>query len=464
MQAIVFVLRGCPAGWLGAYGNEWVATPNLDQLAAESVVFDQHFSDCPEEQAARRAWRTGRFQFPQPTAVTSDDSGDMIAELGRAGVRTVLLRANHPETDVSGFHENWTEVIDAHPQAEDDSPLDELLRQLPQVIERLGRASPWLLWIEIDRLLPPWDVPQHVFEVYLDEDGDDDNDEGRARPSQAEEDDAPVEVATEDQDDEDEDDEDEDEDDEVEEDEVEEASDVEPVTPWSNPPVGPFDRQDLAAWEWLRTSFASVVTMLDLEIGELLKLAQAGGLLDSTAIVVTSDFGWPLGEHSQVGPYRPWLHEEFVHLPLMLRLPGAEGALRRVSALTQSVDLMPTLLELFGVAQSDRIHGRSLLPMAQGNEAAIRPYALTGLRIEDMAEWSLRTKEWAVLLPAEGQEPLREIALYRKPEDRWEMQNVQSLHRDWAEHAREVLKAAIQAANPAGDVEWPLLMRPSEME
>ena len=64
MRAIVFVLRGCPARWLGAYGNEWVVTPHLDRVAAEGVAFDRHVSDCPDPAAAGRAWLTGRHQFP----------------------------------------------------------------------------------------------------------------------------------------------------------------------------------------------------------------------------------------------------------------------------------------------------------------------------------------------------------------------------------------------------------------
>src|SRR3954471_18679617 len=65
MRVIVFALHGCPAGWLGAYGNDWVGTPNLDRLASEAVTFDRHVSDCPEPEAARRAWRA-RMQDPTP--------------------------------------------------------------------------------------------------------------------------------------------------------------------------------------------------------------------------------------------------------------------------------------------------------------------------------------------------------------------------------------------------------------
>ena len=79
MKLIAFVLRGCPAGWLGAYGNEWVATPHLDRLAARSAVFDRHYSDCPDPAAAGRAWFGER--------------GQVLAELRAAGVRTILVRA-----------------------------------------------------------------------------------------------------------------------------------------------------------------------------------------------------------------------------------------------------------------------------------------------------------------------------------------------------------------------------------
>src|SRR5438552_12872941 len=140
MRAIVFVLRGCPAGWLGAYGNEWVATPNLDRVAAEGIVFDQHISDCPDPAAAGQAW----FQ-----------NGRVLQELRSADVATVLVRANYPDTDAPlSYYAGWSEVFDARPQDNDASPLDQLIRMLPALVDRLGETPRWLVWIEIDRLLP----------------------------------------------------------------------------------------------------------------------------------------------------------------------------------------------------------------------------------------------------------------------------------------------------------------------
>ena len=47
MKILVVELVGCNLAYLGCYGNEWVATPNLDRLAAEGIVFDQHFAGSP---------------------------------------------------------------------------------------------------------------------------------------------------------------------------------------------------------------------------------------------------------------------------------------------------------------------------------------------------------------------------------------------------------------------------------
>ena len=74
MRIVVFVARGCPTGWLGAYGNEWVATPNLDRLAAESVVFDRHISDRPDPSAASAAW-LGVAEPNPPTPFPKKEGG-----------------------------------------------------------------------------------------------------------------------------------------------------------------------------------------------------------------------------------------------------------------------------------------------------------------------------------------------------------------------------------------------------
>ena len=64
MKIVVLEASALHLGFLGCYGNDWVATPNLDRLAAEGVVFDRHYADWIGA-GARSAW-TGRCHFPAP--------------------------------------------------------------------------------------------------------------------------------------------------------------------------------------------------------------------------------------------------------------------------------------------------------------------------------------------------------------------------------------------------------------
>src|SRR5918995_3060925 len=119
MNVIVFALRGCPVAALGPYGNEWIATPNLDRLAAEGVVFDRHISDCPDPTAAGRAWRTGRHQVPplSPSPIPKEEpESDLLAVLKARSVRTVLVRNTRVENDAhADFYAGWDELFDVRP-------------------------------------------------------------------------------------------------------------------------------------------------------------------------------------------------------------------------------------------------------------------------------------------------------------------------------------------------------------
>ena len=57
MKVLALTASGLHLGYVGCYGSDWVTTPTLDRLAAEGIVFDQHYADCPEPAAARPARR-----------------------------------------------------------------------------------------------------------------------------------------------------------------------------------------------------------------------------------------------------------------------------------------------------------------------------------------------------------------------------------------------------------------------
>jgi len=368
MKSIAIIVRGCPVGCLGAYGNEWIATPNIDTLAAEGTVYDRHYSDCPDPLAARRAWWGADGPDDPPK---------------------YLIRAHRPAHDAPPeYYAVWAEVFDARPGA---NPADALDALLPAVLEQLANVDDWRLVIELDRLLPPWHVPKELFAVYV-EDLLGAEAPTRERDAGYEDDEEPAPPPQ-----------------------------VEAIEPWSDPQTGWFDRDDFPSWELLHRTFATVVTGLDAELGWLFERFREGGFDATSDWLVTSDFGYPLGEHGIVGPFRPWLHEEFVHLPLIVRRAGGADAGRRIEAITQPQDL------------------RAIL---RGDAPPGRDSAVTMLELNGGREVARRTATEAILLPLtvpEDDDP-REPQFYLKPDDRWEANDVRSEFLDRAEEFEAELR------------------------
>jgi arylsulfatase A-like enzyme len=392
MKALVVVARGLQLGYVGGYGNDWIDTPALDRLAAEGVVFDQHVADRPDAAGARRAWRRGRYPF-SPCDEPPADSADLLALLRGAGVTTFLLR------DERGlFPDEFTTGWDEALTVPSDDP-EGVLGTLPLALHRLAGPEHWLLWVESAALLPPWDVPAESHDPGVEEE--------------------------------------------------------EPLAPWTGPLPEAIDAEDDETFLRLQAAYAAAVRTLDAGLGFVYEELAARRLLDDLLLVVTADHGFPLGEHGAVGDHQPGLYEELLHLPLLLRLPRAEEAGRRIPALTQPVDLMPTLLEAFGVSVPV-VHGHCLWPLVRGKADRVRDYACSGLPYPTGWDWALHTPDWALRLPPPA-DPPRPPQLFVKPDDRWEVNDLRQHHLEWAERLEQTLHAFVQATGQPGP------LRPPEM-
>jgi arylsulfatase A-like enzyme len=129
--------------------------------------------------------------------------------------------------------------------------------------------------------------------------------------------------------------------------------------------------------EELRANYYAVVALCDFLMGQLIDYFDRHDLWRDTALVVTTDHGFLLGEHDFWAKNRMNMYEEIVHIPLFIHDPreGARGARRR--ALTQTIDLAPTFLDLFGLRPAPEMQGRSLLPLPE-KDRALRRGALFG--------------------------------------------------------------------------------------
>jgi arylsulfatase A-like enzyme len=100
-------------------------------------------------------------------------------------------------------------------------------------------------------------------------------------------------------------------------------------------------------------------------------------LWKDTALIVTTDHGFLLGEHDFWAKNRMNLYEEVAHIPLFFHHPDCKAPGTRRQALTQNIDLAATFLDMFGAQRPAEMQGFSLLPLLDGDRP-LRTAALFG--------------------------------------------------------------------------------------
>jgi arylsulfatase A-like enzyme len=106
----------------------------------------------------------------------------------------------------------------------------------------------------------------------------------------------------------------------------------------------------------------------DEDVGRVLDAVSSLGKLDDTVVMLSSDHGFFLGEHTFYD--KRLMYEPSIRIPLMVRYPKLikSGTVRDEMVL--NVDVPQTLLELAGIAVPSTMQGRSLVPLAQGRSVA----------------------------------------------------------------------------------------------
>lgn len=103
-------------------------------------------------------------------------------------------------------------------------------------------------------------------------------------------------------------------------------------------------------------------------IARLFAQFEAWGIGDDVILLITSDHGDEFLEHGNRGHHLT-LHEEVMHVPMLLRAPGLVPAGLRVEPSVSLTDVAPTLLELAGAAPWPERSGRSMRPLLAGGGA-----------------------------------------------------------------------------------------------
>src|SRR5262245_59072699 len=150
-------------------------------------------------------------------------------------------------------------------------------------------------------------------------------------------------------------------------------------------PHDPYEPPGRYATEYADRPYDGEVAWSDELVGRLLAALSTSGLADRTLVVVTSDHGEGLGEHGEA-VHGYFIYETTLHVPLVIRGPGVKAG-TTIEAVTRSVDLFPTAMEMLGLRdRTPQVSGRSLAAALRGEMPGGRGAGSAAVDLPSFAE------------------------------------------------------------------------------
>ena len=420
-NVIVVMFDSLGANYVGAYGNKWIKTPNMDRLAREGVLFENNYIENLPTVPCRRSMFTGRYSLqshgwsplelgettiadlcwgrPIDTALVYDTPPMRIPKFGYSRGFDNVKFVHGSELDTEFYHQdalyhlNPMDYVEEHVleladkamgqraiepllqeitdllrarqywKTDEDQNVARVMKEAVRYLKNVDRNKQFFLWIDSFDPHEPWDAPS-VYDPDLRCPYDPDY-KGRDM-----------------------------------------------FLPLTTPVEGIYTEPELAH---IRALHAEEVTMCDKWLGYLLDNVRALGLEEDTLVLLISDHGEPLGHgehgHGLMRKCRPWPYEELAHAPVIMRGPGLPAG-KRVAGFTQSCDVAPTVTDWLGIGVHPEMTGKSLLPLARGEAEKVRDFAIAGYNKFSSAIYA---EDWSYVH-------------WRNPADKTSGVSVRSLH------------------------------------
>jgi arylsulfatase A-like enzyme len=307
-NAVLVSIDTLRADHLGCYGHPLPTSPHLDALASDGVLFEDVSSTAPWTLPAHASLLTGLY--PNRTGVRTlhhalpADVDTLATRLALQGFETMAVVNSLYLTRASGLDQGFAR-FEAIP--EDQSAEGAAAHIVDTALAWLAKPppAPFLLFV-------------HIFDVHSDY---------RSR--------AEVERLF-----------------------TERRSPVEGSSAQLMRLVGRGASPRAERAERLSRLYDAGIRQVDDELGRLFAALGSGERAADTLVVVTSDHGEEFGDHGSV-LHGGTQHREILHVPLIMHGPGVPAGVR-VSTPASLVDVVPTVLDLLGIAPPADLDGRSL--------------------------------------------------------------------------------------------------------
>jgi choline-sulfatase len=125
-------------------------------------------------------------------------------------------------------------------------------------------------------------------------------------------------------------------------------------------PHDPYDPPEPFKAKYARELYDGEIAYSDFALSKLFGVLRSHGLYSSSVIAVMADHGEALGEH-QEATHGVFLYDETIHVPLVIKLPGAREAGMKIENRVGLADVAPTLLHIAGIDVPATMQGTPLL-------------------------------------------------------------------------------------------------------
>lgn len=345
MRTLLIVLDTLRRDYLRCYGNDWVHSPNLTRLAERGVAFDNHWVGSLPCMPARREFMTGRHNFLHRSWGPIEPFDDVLpVELRKRKVFSHLITDHYHYFEMGS--ENYHTAFDTWDfyRGQESDPWVSLVDRmaLPETLSTRMKPQNWqnrqrqlkeedfsaaqtsqaaVRWLDDNRNSDNWFLQVEIFDPH--------------EPFYC----------------------------------TEKYREMYGDT-WKGPlydwPDYNVVKDDPEAIEHIKKCYAGLLTMTDHWVGKIFDALDRQDRWKDTLVILTTDHGTMLAEHNYwMKNYMP-VYNEIAHIPLLAHLPGSAKAGTRSSALTQTIDVMPTILEHHGCAITPHVYGHSVLRALDG--------------------------------------------------------------------------------------------------
>ena len=310
------------ADYFGCYGNNWVRTPRIDQIAGESILFSDYMTVVSTTLASHTSLFTGKYPHTHGVprnGFVAHDNNLMLAEvLKEAGFRTAgflgsfaLDKRFNVAQGFDYYDQGFDILAGARGVDQNQRRADAVTDAVIDYLDREGVPLHLFLFVHYFDPHTPYDPPPPYDQMYASAD-------------------APPGIAE---------------------------------GPTTDDDTGPQRQQRR------NSLYAGEISYLDHHIGRLLDALRTRGILDEALLIVTSDHGENLGEMAP-WPGHGWsTYQVEMRAVCMYRLPGARHGGTRVEAPVTSVDILPTVANFLGLPAPAEVEGE-VIDLETPREAA----------------------------------------------------------------------------------------------